>query len=179
MDESLDMVLLEPRHAPMLYALVDENRGHLRRYLPWVDTTRSVNDSAMFIQGSLEQFARGVSVNVGLFTRNQIVGVCGTHAIQWAHRRTELGYWLSSQWQGKGIMSRAVHALGSYCIGSLGLNRLELRAAVDNRRSRSIAERLGFKLEGTIRQAEWLYDHYVDHALYGILATEWKSTLLR
>lgn len=176
-DESLDLVLLEPRHAPMLYSLIDENRAHLRRFLPWVDATRSVNDSAIFIQSCLEQFARGMSVNVALFTQNQIVGVCGTHTIQWAHRRTEMGYWLASAWQGRGLMSRAVHALGTYCFAALGLNRLELRAAVENKKSRAIAERLGLKYEGTIRQAEWLYDHYVDHAMYGILGSEWRATL--
>ena len=178
-DESLDLVLLEPRHAPMLFALIDENRPHLRRFLPGVDTTRTVNDSVMFIQGSLEQFARGLSVNVGLYSQNQIVGVCGTHVIQWAHRRAELGYWLGSAWQGRGLMSRAVHALGSYCFAALGLNRLELRAAVENKKSRAIAERLGFKYEGTTRQTEWLYDHYVDHAIYGILAAEWKASIGR
>jgi ribosomal-protein-serine acetyltransferase len=173
-DESLDLVLLEPRHGPMLYAVVDENRKHLRRFLPWVDGTRSVNDSAAFIQSCLDQFARGVSVNVGIFTRGQLIGLCGTHMIQWSNRRTELGYWLSERWQGKGLMTRAVHALGTHCVHSLALNRLEIRAATDNVRSRKIAERLGFKLEGVSRQAEWLYDHFVDHAIYGILASEWR-----
>lgn len=173
-DESLDLVLLEPRHAPLLFAAIDENRPHLRRYLPWVDGTRNVNDSAVFIQGCLEQFARGVSVNVGLFSRAQLVGMCGTHAVQWSNRRTELGYWLSERWQGRGLMTRAVRALGTYCVHSLALNRLEIRAATENSRSRKVAERLGFKLEGTSRQAEWLYDHFVDHAIYGALASEWR-----
>ncbi|MBL8680546.1 MAG: GNAT family N-acetyltransferase [Myxococcales bacterium] len=173
-DESLDLALLEPRHAPLLYAVVDENRAHLRRYLPWVDATRNVNDSVLFIQGCLEQFARGVSVNVGIFSRGQLVGMSGTHTVQWANRRTELGYWLSERWQGKGLMTRAVRGLGTYCVHSLGLNRLEIRAATDNTRSRKVAERLGFKLEGVSRQAEWLYDHFVDHAIYGILASEWR-----
>ncbi len=173
-DESLDLVLLEPRHAPLLYTAVDENRAHLRRYLPWVDATRNANDSALFIQGCLEQFARGVSVNVGLFSRGQLAGMCGTHTVQWSNRRTELGYWLSERWQGRGLMTRAVRALGSYCVHSLALNRLEIRAATENARSRKVAERLGFKLEGTSRQAEWLYDHFVDHAIYGVLASEWR-----
>jgi ribosomal-protein-serine acetyltransferase len=173
-DDALDLALLEPRHAPMLYAVVDENRTHLRRYLPWVDATRGVNDSALFIQGCLDQFARGVSVNVGLFSKGHLCGLCGTHTIQWSNRKTEIGYWLSERWQGRGLMTRAVRGLGAYCVHSLGLNRLEIRAATDNQRSRAVAERLGFKLEGVSRQAEWLYDHYVDHAIYGVLASEWR-----
>jgi ribosomal-protein-serine acetyltransferase len=173
-DDSLDLALLEPRHAPMLFALVHENRDHLRRFLPWVDGTRSVQDSAAFIQGSLDQFARGVAINVALYAQGQLAGLCGTHAIQWGNRRTELGYWLGERFQGLGLMTRAVHGLGTYCLRALELNRLEIRAAVENTRSRAVAERLGFRLEGVTRQTEWLYDRFVDHAVYGILASEWR-----
>jgi ribosomal-protein-serine acetyltransferase len=44
-----------------------------------------------------------------------------------------------------------------------------------NLKSRAIPERLGFELEGVQRQAEWLYDHFVGHALYGMLADDWKD----
>lgn len=36
-------------------------------------------------------------------------------------------------------------------------------------------ERLGFINEGTIRDAEWLYDHSVDHVVYGLLSRNWRS----
>jgi ribosomal-protein-serine acetyltransferase len=172
-DDSLDLALLEPRHAPILFALVHDNRPHLRRYLPWVDGTRTVQDSAAFIQSALDQFARGIALHVAIYAEGQLAGLCGTHAIQWAHRRTELGYWLGEKFQGRGLMTRAVRALGTYCFRSLELHRLEIRAAVDNKRSRSVAERLGFRLEGVSRQTEWLYDRFVDHAMYGVLASEW------
>jgi ribosomal-protein-serine acetyltransferase len=44
-----------------------------------------------------------------------------------------------------------------------------------NLKIRAIPERLGFELEGVQRQAEWLYDHFVGHALYGMLADDWKD----
>ncbi|MDP3276636.1 MAG: GNAT family protein [Deltaproteobacteria bacterium] len=175
-DPTLDLVLLEPRHAPILFALIDENRAHLRRFLPWVDTTQSPQDSAVFIHSCLEQFARGTAVNVALFSGPALVGLCGTHAIHWGSRRAELGYWISSAWQGRGLMTRAVRALSAYLFFSHGLHRLEIRAASDNQKSRAVAERLGFVLEGTLREAEWLYDRYVDHALYAILQRDFQSS---
>lgn len=57
----------------------------------------------------------------------------------------------------------------------LKLNKVEIRAAIENKKSRSIPERLGFVNEGSIRQAEWLYDHFVDQIVYGILAIEWNN----
>jgi ribosomal-protein-serine acetyltransferase len=174
-DESLELVLLEQRHAPMLFALIEENRAHLRQWLPWVDANRSMADSLGWIQMTLDQFAKGMSLNVGLFTRGMLAGICGYHTIDWANRRTSIGYWLAASQQGKGLMARAVRALTTHAFASLQLNRLEIRAALDNRRSRGVAERVGYKLEGQCRQAEWLHDRFVDHAIYGMLAREWSG----
>ena len=49
------------------------------------------------------------------------------------------------------------------------LRRFDIRCAVENHRSRAIPERLGFKNEGIIRQAEKVYDNYLDHVVYGLL----------
>ena len=177
-DKSLDLALLEVRHASMLFALVEENREHLRRYLPWVDATRTVNDSITYINATLEQFARSQSVNVGIFTQGMLAGICGYHVIDWANRRTALGYWLAASFQGRGLMTRSVRALTAHAFSSLGLHRLEIRAALENKRSRQVAERAGYRFEGICRGAEWLHERYVDHAVYGLLSTDWTPSLL-
>lgn len=174
-DDSLDLVLLEHRHAPLLFEVIDGNRAHLRRYLPWVDQLRTVQDAVGWIATVLDQFSKGQSVNVALWTRGRLAGICGYHQIDWANRRTAIGYWLDERQQGKGLMTRAVRALTTHAFRELQLNRLEIRAALENKRSRSVAERLGYVAEGECRMAEWLYDHWVDHAIYGMLARDWKA----
>ena len=54
------------------------------------------------------------------------------------------------------------------------MNRVEIRCATENVRSRAVPERLGFKLEGILRQSIWRHKRYYDLAMYGILAEEWK-----
>ena len=95
-DSSLDLILLETRHAGMpVLAGPEENRAHLRRYLPWVDATPLPRG----LRGVDPDDARGLraaqSLNVGLLEpRGPLVGVAGCHAFDWANRRTSVGYWL-------------------------------------------------------------------------------------
>jgi len=72
-------------------------------------------------------------------------------------------------------MTDTVKALLQYAFEVLQLHKVEIRAAEGNQKSRAIPERLGFVKEGTIRAAEWLYDHYVDHVVYGLLVSEWQQ----
>jgi len=166
--------LLTQEDAEPLFALVDSCRAHLRQWLPWVDSTKTVEDSKAFISQGLQKFATGNGFEAGIFYQGQLAGVIGVHYIDWANRKASIGYWLGESFQGKGLMTKACKA----CIDDLfveqGVNRVEIRCAVGNQRSRAIPERLGFVMEGTIRDAEWLYDHFVDHVVYGMLAREWK-----
>lgn len=174
-----ELRMLEARHASALFALVDTNRPHLRRFLPWVDVTRTVEDSRAFIEMGLRQVAQSNGFQAGIFTDGTLAGVIGHHRIDWSNGATILGYWLGAPYQGRGLMTRAVEAFLHHAFVELKLNRLEIRCAVENDRSRAIPERLGFKPEGVLRDAEWLYDHYVDHVIYGQLAREYHARTAR
>lgn len=62
-----------------------------------------------------------------------------------------------------------------YAFNQLKLNRVMIRAATENKKSRSIPERLGFQMEGCNKQSEWLYDHFVDLVIYSILKEDWTG----
>lgn len=170
--EELQLEAIEPRHAAELFALTDRNRAYLRRWLPWLDANREEKDTLAFIRKSQRQLAENDGFQCAIRHRSHLVGMVGFHAVDWTNRRASLGYWLSEDAGGKGIMTTACRALAQHARSAWRLNRLEIRCAVENRRSRAIPERLGYRLEGTIRQAEWLYDHFVDHVVYGLLASD-------
>ena len=73
-----------------------------------------------------------------------------------------MGYWLAKSQTGRGFMTVTVKALIDEGFQQLELNRIQARVATDNHRSQAVCDRSGPKKEGVLRQAEWLYDHYVD-----------------
>lgn len=174
-DEQIQLKLLQLQDAEELFEVTDRNRVHLRVWLPWVDGPRHPEDTREFIRGSLHAFAKNNGFQCGISYEGRLVGCIGLNGIDWNNRKTSIGYWLASEVQGKGIMTKSVQAVMDYIFHDLHLNRIEIRAGVYNRRSRAIPERLGFIQEGIIRDAEWLYDHFIDHAVYGMLKADWKT----
>ncbi|WP_284140626.1 GNAT family protein [Virgibacillus sp. LDC-1] len=175
-DEEITLRLLTAKDAPALFAITDRSRHYLKEWLPWLDQTTEVADSKQFIENSFHLFAERTGLTAGIFYQEELVGVVGYNSFDWRNQIGYIGYWLAVDYQGKGIMSRAVSAMINYGFHVLQLNRIDIRAAYENKKSRAIAERLGFTKEGQIRQAEWLYDHYVDHIVYGMLAQDWGQS---
>lgn len=136
--------------APSIFKAIDENRSHLEKWLPWVQETRSVNDSIDFIQGSVPAFENGTRYEYGIFlrpikdnTKWLVIGAIGVF------RRSlegvlEIGYWLSKDMEGNGIVTLAVKTLMEEVKESLGVSRFFITSHVDNWKSRKIPERLGF-----------------------------------
>ncbi|GAC1568538.1 MAG: GNAT family protein [Ktedonobacteraceae bacterium] len=173
-DEDTELRLYEERHAADLARVVDENRAHLRQWLPWLDNLTSAEDSLNFIKSSLKQLASNEGFQTGIWHKDQLAGGIGYHSLDWPDQKVEIGYWLAESMQGKGLVTKATKTLVTYAFRELKLNRVEIHCAVGNMRSRAIPERLGFTQEGVIRDAEWLYDHYIDLVVYGMLSREWQ-----
>ena len=175
-EDGLHLKSLELQDAEILLPLVDHDRTYLREWLPWLDMTRTIDEMIAFIDAAVRQQASGLGFQAGIWQKNQMVGIIGYHHLEWANRSTCIGYWLGEAFQHNGIMTKACRALVEYAFEDWHLNRIEIRCAVGNLKSRAIPERLGFKKEGLLREAEWLYDHYVDHVVYGMLADEWPAS---
>ena len=97
----------------------------------------------------------------------------GFLGVDWENRSTGLGYWLGAKLEGRGVMTDAVRELVDHALRVWMLNRVEIRVAAENQRSRAIPERLAFRQEGTLRQAERVGDRYLDAVVYSMLAADW------
>ena len=173
--DDAELRLLEERHTEELFALVEKNRAYLREWLPWLDAMQILEHERAFIRTCQEKFASGEGLATGIWYLGKIVGVIGFNAISHTHRRASVGYWVSEELQGLGLVTRACRALLSYAFDELRLNRVEIFVATGNTRSHAIPQRLGFLREGTMRQMAWHYDRFLDLVLYSILADEWQA----
>ena len=170
---------LELRDAEQLFRVTDNNRQYLRQWLPWLDSIKRVEDSRAFIRAVQAQSSHNNGTQLAIRLNQKIVGVVGHHQVDWRNRLTSLGYWLSEDYQGRGVVTAACRALVTNAFNDARLNRVEIRCAVSNGKSRAIPERLGFRQEGLLRDAEWLYDHFVDHVVYAMLAGDWTAASSR
>lgn len=171
-NKNTSLRLLELYHADKLFALVEQNRQHLRQWLPWLDINTEARASFDFIKSTQKQFADQQSLVMGIWHEDELVGIIGHNSIDWSNRIAYPGYWLSQSFVGRGIMTASCKALFDHAFTELGLNRIDIRCAVGNHKSCAIPKRLGFKHEGIIRQAEWLYDRFVDHNVFSLLASD-------
>lgn len=135
----------------ILESLVD-----LRRFLaslPWVAVEQTLASSETFCRNAQANFLLRKDLPFLLFDKasGRLLGSTGLHRTDWAVPKTEVGYWLRSSCVGHGYVQEAVQALVDYAFTQLGAARVELITDEDNTRSRRVAERCGFTLEGVMR----------------------------
>jgi ribosomal-protein-serine acetyltransferase len=174
-NDQLELRLIDRRHAGELFTLMDSNREHLRRWHPWVDTISSTTDVEDAVTTWQQQYANHRGMYTGIWFHEELCGMINHPTVDWSNGWAPLSYWLDAAHQGRGIMTACGRAMVSHGFDTWKLNRLTIECATQNTRSRAVAERLGFKLEGIVRGIEWLHDRYVDHAMYGLLCSDYAS----
>lgn len=162
---SIVLRILQEHHAEELYALTDRNRAHLRQWLPWLDETNGVGDTLAFIRSGLTAFKDSATFVCGIWHDAVLCGVIGYNFIDWNTRTAYPGYWLAENHQGRGIVTECCRAFIRHAFNDYGLDSIVIHVATGNSRSQAIPDKLGFTREGIKPQAEWLYDHHVDHTI--------------
>ena len=172
--DGLELVPLNLSFDAELHLLIEENRDYLARWLPWA-RSQTLAESREFLATREAGWAAGTIFTFGLRLDGRLVGTFDCQELDRANHRSQLGYWLAERYQGRGIVTRAVRAMTDRVFRELELNRVEIRALPENRRSRAVAERCGFTFEGILREVVPFYDGYADMAVYSMLRREWPG----
>jgi len=160
--------------AKTVFTLITENRDHLDTKLRWSGKIQSVADTETLIKRFADKLAQGDGFHGGLWQGDSLVGGLVCHYINREGYKSEIGYWLAKSATGQGIVTNACKKVISALITDEKMNRIEIQCMVSNKASRAVAERLGFTYEGIKRQSEWINGAFEDHAVYSLLAHEWK-----
>jgi ribosomal-protein-serine acetyltransferase len=174
-DKEVELALLDFFHAEELFKLIIENDKYLRVWLPWLDNNQTLESMKTFIASTKKKFSENNGFEVVINYNNQIAGILGVHPIDWANKKTSIGYWVSESFQGNGLVTKSCKSVLDCLFNKYNLNRIEIECGIENKKSRAIPERLGFVQEGIKRENEWLYDHYVDSIVYSMLKRDWDK----
>lgn len=174
-DENTSLFLYQEKDAKELFELVDSNRSYFKQWLPWLSYNTKIEDTQQFILECKSNYENGISLILGINYQGKLVGSVSFNIINTTHNNAEIGYMLSQDYIRKGLITKCCKTLINYGFEKLELNRVTIKCATENTKSRAIPERLGFKLEGIIEQNERLYDRFVDHAHYGMLKENWNK----
>lgn len=112
---------------------------------------------------------RGIRWGIELKENAQIIGSVGFHAWAFSHNRAEIGYELNEAYQGQGYAREALTATISYAFQDMGLNRIEALVYPENEASEKLLLRLGFDLEGLLKQYAFFRETYVDLNMFALL----------
>jgi RimJ/RimL family protein N-acetyltransferase len=156
----------------IIFAAVDADRARLRVYLPWVDLTRSEEDQSAYVARCAVARAEEVMFDYGIYSPDgTYLGNAGVHTVSKSNRRAELGYWILGKYENQGYVTEAIHALGQACFEA-GFHRMEIRCDGSNAKSYGVAERLGYTLEGSLREDCFEDGRWTSTRIYGKLATD-------
>lgn len=162
-----------------LFEAVVESRDHLRPWLPFADAHQTVEESRDWI---IHQMARWLlreelSMSMWEAASHRYLGGTGLQVHSWDTGYFEIGYWIRASAEGHGYVTEAVRLLTNYAFNALKATRLEIRCDERNVRSASVPQRLGFVLEGCLRNNMTAPDGRLRNTLvFSLIPGEWQDT---
>jgi RimJ/RimL family protein N-acetyltransferase len=171
-------LLLEPigpEHAEAMWTATETSLEELSRWMLWaVDTTREGTET--FAAEAEREWKEGAGFHFAILRDGDLAGALGLEVRAPINRIGEIGYWIRSDLAGRGLVTEAAEAVVAFGFEVLGLYRLELRAGVGNGASQRVAEKLGFRREGTLRKGCPGGPEPYDCYLYGLLLEDFLAS---
>ncbi len=156
-----------------IFKTIDSQRLYFRKWLPFVDFTKEITDTQEFIISTKEAQEKGRELTFVILFQERFVGLIGFKDIDKSNKKTEIGYWLSENYQKRGIITQSVQRLIHLAFEDMEMNRIQIKCANGNIPSKNIPKRLGFILEGIEREGELLCDgHFTNLEVYSLLCKD-------
>lgn len=166
------LVLVEPSFTKKYYKIVSEQHDYLAKWLVWPPLATSEAFFLSFIEKARLEYSQGKGMVCAMIYQGELVGNVALMNIDNDLKVGEIGYWISQTYQGKGIITRSVSKLIDVSFTEFDLDKIRIKACVENTPSRQVCERLNILLEGITPKNENLHGIMVAHAVYGLSKKE-------
>jgi ribosomal-protein-serine acetyltransferase len=160
------------RDIDSIFAMICGSREHLETWLPWVEYVQTIDDERHIVEQWIYDMQMRAAIHLCITNNDELIGLVSTHQIDWMNQRTSIGYWISRENAGKHFTTEATAILLTHLFDALKLHRVSIQAATGNAASNAVITRLGFRLEGLLKENERLRDRYLDHNIYGMTQSE-------
>lgn len=172
-DTEIELKQLEISDATDVFKTINNQRDYLGKWLPFVASTQEMADTEKYIDSVVNAADDRFEYVFTIRKCNEFVGLIGFKDTDKQNKKTEIGYWLSEKYQKQGIVTKSVEKLCDFAFNEQGINRIQIKCAVENMSSKNIPKKLGFKFEGIERQGELLTgDFYTDLEIYSKLKSD-------
>lgn len=136
----------------VLNAIVN-SLSELKPWMPFAQREQRLEDVETNIREAHVKFLKREDLRLLVFDKEtgELIASSGLHRMDWDVRKFEIGYWIDTKHSGKGYMTEAVHGITRFAFKELNAQRVEIRCDSKNKKSRAVAERTGYQLEGILR----------------------------
>ncbi len=168
------VVLLEPYRigdVERLYQAARESITEMSPWMPWCHADYSIEESRAWIESRAEAWAKGTDYDFAITDAKDgsFLGGCGLNHIDYKNPIANLGYWVRTSRTRRGVASSAARLLARFGFGKLKLNRIEIVIAVGNKASQRVAEKIGAKREGILRNRLVVRDRVYDAVMFSLI----------
>ena len=158
------------------FSFVEKNRDRIAPLFPVIaQSTLTLEDTHGYIKRRMERAEKKeyiifVIVDIEI---NKIIGATFLKAIDWKSLKSEIGAFVEESYEGNGIFSQALTIAIKHCFWVLELNKVFFKIHQNNVRYIRTAEKLGFTLEGVLREDfRGLDGKYADMMYFGLLKSD-------
>src|SRR5690625_191470 len=106
-NERISLRMMSARDTHALFKITNQSRSYLKKWLPWLESIQSEEDSLEFIKSSLYIYNNRNGITAGVFVQNELVGVVSYNNLDFKNKIGTVGYWLAEDKQGKGIITQS------------------------------------------------------------------------
>lgn len=172
--ESIENILPEE-----FFNLIVKNKNHIENTFPvTVSNCLDIEKTKDFIQTNIqkEKNREGYYFYIRNTETNILIGYVCIKNVKQDILKCELAYFIDIDFEGKGIISKAVSQIINFCFIELGMNKVYICTSKINKGSQQIALKHGFQQEGILREEFKNHEGVLEDIVYfGLLKSEYKK----